>query len=368
LEVDRWLDDDEPHKIKIPSQDEDHEKESKKVCVCCATHAPGEMDEHQFDPLWGVNLDNVDEDSVLFGPSEIPANSGTKTWHPPARGRAKDYRYSISNGCFFWKGANGEQSNADHYEVNDTEPKHYSYLMTTDKKIYAFLEKPFSDKISHGQLAHLLVNDGIVSRPIFISAGEIHLNPQFPYEIQLISNESGHFLPPPVSCMFLLNELKNTWKGGEELLVINPNEKDGKGHDVMKEVDLLPYTIGMNIFRPDGMKMFRFEFGAAQHSYELIVPKKAASKAEDKKKKAALAPGGAHSTGDHQGWTEKVSRSTGKTYYLNNATGETQWDPPIAAAGCKVQGCTEDHSKHYCKWCKDGDSDHLSSNCQKKPE
>ena len=31
------------------------------------------------------------------------------------------------------------------------------------------------------------------------------------------------------------------------------------------------------------------------------------------------------------GWTKEVSRSTGETYYRNEETGGTQWDPPIAA-------------------------------------
>lgn len=32
------------------------------------------------------------------------------------------------------------------------------------------------------------------------------------------------------------------------------------------------------------------------------------------------------------GWTQEVSRSTGETYYRNNETGETQWEPPDATA------------------------------------
>lgn len=34
-----------------------------------------------------------------------------------------------------------------------------------------------------------------------------------------------------------------------------------------------------------------------------------------------------------------------------------------AGGNCKVNGCTEAHTKHYCKICKDADSNHFSSNC-----
>lgn len=30
---------------------------------------------------------------------------------------------------------------------------------------------------------------------------------------------------------------------------------------------------------------------------------------------------------------------------------------------CQASGCTEAHSKHYCRLCDDEDSDHLSKNC-----
>jgi hypothetical protein len=36
------------------------------------------------------------------------------------------------------------------------------------------------------------------------------------------------------------------------------------------------------------------------------------------------------------GWTQEVSRSTGETYYWNNETGETQWEPPDATAAADL--------------------------------
>ena len=34
-----------------------------------------------------------------------------------------------------------------------------------------------------------------------------------------------------------------------------------------------------------------------------------------------------------EGWTENVSKKTGKTYYYNQKTGESQWDFPTDTAG-----------------------------------
>ena len=33
---------------------------------------------------------------------------------------------------------------------------------------------------------------------------------------------------------------------------------------------------------------------------------------------------------------------------------------------CKAKGCTQNHSKHYCKLCSSKDSNHLSKNCPKQ--
>jgi hypothetical protein len=35
------------------------------------------------------------------------------------------------------------------------------------------------------------------------------------------------------------------------------------------------------------------------------------------------------------------------------------------ATGCRVPGCKEAHQKHYCRVCKDPDSNHFASNCPK---
>eukprot|EP01046_Picozoa_sp_COSAG06_P068993 COSAG06_NODE_18607_length_877_cov_2.715938_2_plen_180_part_01 len=36
------------------------------------------------------------------------------------------------------------------------------------------------------------------------------------------------------------------------------------------------------------------------------------------------------------------------------------------SGGCKVPGCKEAHSKHYCKVCGDNDSDHFAKDCPSK--
>ena len=34
-------------------------------------------------------------------------------------------------------------------------------------------------------------------------------------------------------------------------------------------------------------------------------------------------------------------------------------------ASCKVLGCDENHSKHYCRLCENNDSDHFARKCPK---
>jgi hypothetical protein len=41
------------------------------------------------------------------------------------------------------------------------------------------------------------------------------------------------------------------------------------------------------------------------------------------------------------GWEMKVQPSTGKTFYVNNATKETQWEPPVVDAAMAM---TSSHS------------------------
>lgn len=43
------------------------------------------------------------------------------------------------------------------------------------------------------------------------------------------------------------------------------------------------------------------------------------------------------------GWEQRVSRSTGKTYYLNKATGESQWEKPDPAEGSSTPGVKASH-------------------------
>ena len=323
LEVDRWLDDDEPHKIKIPSQDEDHEKVSKKVCVCCATHAPGEMDSRPYEPLWGVNFDNVDKDSILFGPSEIPSEEEEPTWHPKLPGNVYDYEYRIVDGPYFRH--RFSQTIFDQGLDENPGAIVYSYLMTYDGVIYAFSDIVANTRFTHGRLANLLVDNGIVTAPIFLSAGEIHLDRKYPHQIISINNGSGHFKPSPVSCMFLLNELKDKWKGAGNIIL-----------DGQKIKSHQPYIIDINIIYPDqSEKTRRIQFGTEPGSYGVI---------SDTLTHLAVAP--------------MKETSSSALPLLPTSTGDQ---------GCKVQGCTEDHSKHYCKWCKDADSDHFSSNCQRNP-
>lgn len=43
------------------------------------------------------------------------------------------------------------------------------------------------------------------------------------------------------------------------------------------------------------------------------------------------------------GWEQRVSRSTGRTYYLNKATGESQWEKPNPSEGCSTPQVRASH-------------------------
>jgi len=60
------------------------------------------------------------------------------------------------------------------------------------------------------------------------------------------------------------------------------------------------------------------------------------------------------------------SSSPRQLYSPIQSSSPRQSPSPRRTVHCRVQGCTDEHTKHYCKHCGNKDSDHFSRHCSKK--
>jgi hypothetical protein len=85
-----------------------------------------------------------------------------------------------------------------------------------------------------------------------------------------------------------------------------------------------------------------------------------------KKPRRASPVGGAAASGDGASAASAASASAAASSSSSHRSSPA--GDGASSVGCRVRGCSRDHTKHYCKFCYDSDSDHYSSICVCNPK